>query len=104
MNTRNARLLIVDDELHMRESLARWFLEDGYEVETAGDAKAALALLGRQTFDAIITDIRMPGMDGLELLKQIKEVNPTPPSSSSPLTLRWLPRWKRLRPALTTTW
>ncbi|GBC80227.1 Transcriptional regulatory protein ZraR [bacterium HR09] len=76
MNTRNARLLIVDDELHMRESLARWFLEDGYEVETAGDAKAALALLGRQTFDAIITDIRMPGMDGLELLKQIKEVNP----------------------------
>ncbi|MFN3412543.1 MAG: sigma-54-dependent transcriptional regulator [Thermoanaerobaculum sp.] len=76
MSSRNARLLIVDDELHMRESLARWFTEDGYEVETAADAKAALAALGRQTFDAIITDIRMPGMDGLELLKQIKEVDP----------------------------
>lgn len=76
MSPRHARLLIVDDELHMRESLARWFMEDGYEVETAGDAKAALAALGRQSFDAIITDIRMPGMNGVELLKQIKEVDP----------------------------
>ncbi len=76
MSSQNARLLIVDDELHMRESLARWFTEDGYEVETVGDAKGALAALGRQSFDAIITDIRMPGMDGLELLKQIKEKDP----------------------------
>jgi len=69
-------LLIVDDELHVRESLSRWFLEDGYGVETAASGKDALALLGRRRFDVVITDIKMPGMDGLDLLKRIREVDP----------------------------
>ena len=70
------RLLIVDDELHVRESLSRWFIEDGYEVETASSGKEALTMLGRQRYDAVITDIRMPGMDGLYLQRRIREVNP----------------------------
>ncbi len=69
-------LLIVDDELHVRQSLSRWFIEDGYEVEAAASGKEALALLGRRPFDLVITDIKMPGMDGLELQRRIHEVNP----------------------------
>ncbi len=69
-------LLIVDDELHVRESLSRWFIEDGYDVHTASSGKEALAALGRQHFDVVITDIKMPGMDGLELQRRIHEVDP----------------------------
>jgi len=76
MTPRTPHLLIVDDELHVRESLSHWFIEDGYEVNTASSGKEALALLGRQHFDVVITDIRMPGMDGLELQKRIHEVDP----------------------------
>ncbi len=76
MTPRTPNLLIVDDELHVRESLSHWFIEDGYEVSTASSGKEALALLGRQHFDVVITDIRMPGMDGLELQKRIHEVDP----------------------------
>ncbi len=76
MTPRTPHLLIVDDELHVRESLSHWFIEDGYEVSTAASAKEALALLGRQHYDVVITDIRMPGMDGLELQRRIREVDP----------------------------
>lgn len=78
MNTRNPapRLLVVDDELHVRESLSSWFIEDGYDVDAALDAKDALSALGRRHYDVVITDIKMPGMDGLELQRRIREVNP----------------------------
>ncbi len=76
MTPRNPRLLIVDDEQHVRESLSAWFTEDGYDVATASGGKEALAILGRQKFDVVITDIRMPGMDGIELQKQIHDTEP----------------------------
>jgi len=76
MNDTVPQLLIVDDELHVRESLSHWFAEDGYDVVTADSGKQALALLGRRSFDIVITDIRMPGMDGLELQHRILEVDP----------------------------
>jgi DNA-binding NtrC family response regulator len=74
---KSSRLLIVDDELHVRESLSRWFIEDGYEVEASEDAKEALSTLSKKNFDVVITDIKMPGMDGVELQKRIKEVAPS---------------------------
>lgn len=65
-------ILIVDDEESVRDSLYNWFIEDGYEVECAESARKALSLLETETFDIVLADIKMPGMDGLELLKRIK--------------------------------
>ncbi len=70
------RLLVVDDELHVRESLSRWFVEDGYEVDAAPGAREALAMLGQRRYEVVITDIRMPGIDGLELQRRVHEVDP----------------------------
>jgi DNA-binding NtrC family response regulator len=68
-------ILVVDDEESVRESLNLWFTEDGYRVECAENAKAALSILESGNFDIILTDLKMPGMDGLELLQRIKTLN-----------------------------
>ncbi|MGC8792353.1 MAG: sigma-54-dependent transcriptional regulator [Bryobacteraceae bacterium] len=65
-------LLIVDDEQVVRDSLVHWFTEEGYRVEAAASAAEALARLTAGDVDLIIADIRMPGMDGLELLEKIQ--------------------------------
>jgi DNA-binding NtrC family response regulator len=65
-------ILIVDDEESVRDSLFNWFIEDGYRVECAENAKKALAILQAEIFDIVLADIKMPGMDGLEMLKRIK--------------------------------
>jgi len=68
-------ILIVDDEESVRESLTLWFTEDGYRVDCAENAKQALSILESDVFDIILTDLKMPGMDGLELLQRIKTLN-----------------------------
>jgi len=68
-------ILIVDDEESVRESLNLWFTEDGYRVNCAENAKQALSILESDVFDIILTDLKMPGMDGLELLQRIKTLN-----------------------------
>ncbi|HAH22878.1 MAG TPA: Fis family transcriptional regulator [Prolixibacteraceae bacterium] len=65
-------ILIVDDEESVRDSLFNWFIEDGYRVECAENARKALSMLESDSFDIILADIKMPGMDGLEMLKRIK--------------------------------
>jgi diguanylate cyclase (GGDEF)-like protein len=73
---RPAKILIVDDEEFVRD-LFRDVLEDEeYEIMTACDGKEALGKIKKQTFDMIISDISMPGMDGLELLQKTKEMDP----------------------------
>ena len=65
-------ILVVDDEESVRDSLYNWFIEDGYRVECAENATKALSMLESDSFDIILADIKMPGMDGLEMLKRIK--------------------------------
>ncbi len=65
-------ILIVDDEESVRDSLYNWFIEDGYHVECAENANKALSMLENDGFDIILADIKMPGMDGLEMLRRIK--------------------------------
>jgi PAS domain S-box-containing protein len=71
-----ARILVVDDELGPRESL-RMLLKPSYQVETADTGRAALAELPRFHPDLVILDIKMPEMDGLEILRHIKRIDPS---------------------------
>lgn len=68
-------ILIVDDEESVRDSLYNWFIEDGYHVERAENAKKALSMLEAKPFDIVLADIKMPGMDGLEMHRRIKKLN-----------------------------
>ncbi|MBI9072257.1 MAG: sigma-54-dependent Fis family transcriptional regulator [Melioribacteraceae bacterium] len=73
MDPANVKILVVDDDEIVRESLSDWFEEDGYSVGTACDSKEALAKLNEARWDIYFLDIKMPGMDGLELHKRIKD-------------------------------
>jgi DNA-binding NtrC family response regulator len=70
------KLLIVDDELSVRDSLGKWFREEGYEVTTVEDASDALTRLAEQRWDAALVDIKMHGTDGIELQRRMHEVDP----------------------------
>jgi two-component system, NtrC family, response regulator PilR len=68
-----AAILVVDDELSMRQFLKILLEKEGYTVTTAAEGGEALALATQHPFDLVISDIRMPGMSGLELLAQLKQ-------------------------------
>ncbi len=70
------RILIVDDEIIMRESLAGWLERDGHYVEKAGSGEEALEKIKEKRFDILLVDIKMEGISGLEVLKRVKESDP----------------------------
>jgi DNA-binding NtrC family response regulator len=70
------RILIVDDEPSVRDSLSRWFRDDGHEVGTAEGANDALTRLAERRWDVALVDIRMRGIDGIELQRRIHELDP----------------------------
>jgi len=70
------KLLIVDDELSVRDSLAKWFHEEGYEVGTAENGNDALTRLAEGRWEAALIDIKMHGMDGIELQRRMHEIDP----------------------------
>jgi two-component system response regulator PilR (NtrC family) len=71
-----AKILVVDDDQGMREFLEIMLSREGYRVSTASDAGKALSRCRKETFDLIITDLKMPKMDGLGFLKEVKELSP----------------------------
>jgi len=66
----------VDDELTVRDSLGKWFREEGYDVGTAENASEALTLLAERKWDLALLDIKMRGTDGIELQRRIHEIDP----------------------------
>ena len=70
------RILIVDDEQSMREVLRQMFQKAGYETLLAGDGVAALEVLAREFVDVVLTDIRMPRLDGVQLLQALRNLAP----------------------------
>ena len=70
------KLLIVDDELSVRDSLAKWFHEEGYEVGSAESANEALTRMAEGRWDAALVDIKMRGTDGIELQRRMHEIDP----------------------------
>ena len=71
-----ASILVVDDELSMREFLSIFLEKQGYKVATAADGEKALKMAQEEHFDLAISDIRMPGLTGLELLAKLKPMQP----------------------------
>ena len=66
-------ILIVDDEKNIRETVAMFIQTLGHTVETAADAETALGVIERQDFDLVMSDVRMEGLGGLGLLRQLRE-------------------------------
>ncbi|MDP3178641.1 MAG: response regulator, partial [Spirochaetaceae bacterium] len=73
------RVLVVDDEKRLADSLADYLGQDGVECETAYDGSAGRARLMEASFDVVATDLRMPGLDGLELLRWVRDEGPQVP-------------------------
>ncbi|MFX0113908.1 MAG: response regulator [Candidatus Hodarchaeota archaeon] len=69
----SAKILIVEDHDALRESLVEILTEEGNEARGIGNASDALSLLQGETFDIVVSDIKMPGMDGIELLRRVRE-------------------------------
>ena len=69
------QILIVDDELSVRDSLSKWFREEGYEVGSAEDANDALTRLAEHPWDVALVDIKMRGTDGIELQRRMHEID-----------------------------
>jgi DNA-binding NtrC family response regulator len=72
----NVKILIVDDELIMRESLAGWLERDGHGVQTAASGEEALEKIKETHFDILLVDIKMEGISGLDVLRRVKESDP----------------------------
>jgi CheY-like chemotaxis protein len=74
-----ARVLIIDDELDVREAIGRVLQRSGHEVSLAADADAGLDSSGSGTYDVVIADVVMPGMNGVELIRELRQRDPDLP-------------------------
>ncbi|GAO03990.1 sigma-54 dependent transcriptional regulator [Anaeromyxobacter sp. PSR-1] len=76
MSNERTRILVVDDEEIVRESLGGWLEKDGYSVHVAVDGFAAIEKLKAERWSILIVDLKMPGMDGLQVLEEAKKLQP----------------------------
>lgn len=76
INEENLQILVVEDNESMREGMVQVLRKVGHQVEQASNGKEGFSLLGKKSIDLVITDYKMAEMDGLQLLKKIKEISP----------------------------
>jgi DNA-binding NtrC family response regulator len=76
MSKERTHILIVDDEEIVRESLSSWLREDGYRVDSSPDGPSALERVKAQRWAILLVDLKMPGMDGLQVLEEVKKLQP----------------------------
>jgi len=69
-------VLLVDDEAIVRDSISEWLKNDDYEVDCASDGKEALEKFNSRRFDTAVVDLKMPGIDGLEVMRQARRIAP----------------------------
>ena len=72
----NPKILLVDDEERFRTTLGKMLRAQGLEVKTLGSGREALAELSQKAYDVMVLDVRMPDMDGIATLKEIKRIAP----------------------------
>jgi DNA-binding NtrC family response regulator len=75
MTESHERILVVDDEEHVRILFSRVLQKDGYEVDCAASGSEAIEKLANDSFDLVVTDLKMDGIDGLDLIKKGKTMN-----------------------------
>ena len=71
-----SKIFVVDDEESLRTVLSTELTSEGYDVQTAADGDDAIGVLGKEKFDLILLDIKMPRVNGFEVLKYVKEKQP----------------------------
>jgi len=76
MEARKSKILLVEDETVVRESVRDWLIEDGYDVDVAEDGKEALEKIKKEEFGVIVLDLKLPGIDGLQVFEHAKELKP----------------------------
>ena len=70
------KILVVDDEKHIRDSCIKLLQRKRYDAEGAGSGAEALEMIEKNPYDLVLLDVRMPGMDGIEVLRRAKELSP----------------------------
>jgi len=76
MGDKKGKILLVEDEAVVRESVRDWLMDDGYEVECAESGEEALKRIEKADFGVIVLDLRLPGVDGLQVFEQAKKLKP----------------------------
>ena len=76
MKNKKRKILLVEDEAVLREALQDWLVADGYEVETTESGEDALEKIKKEEFGVVVLDLRLPGIDGLRVFEEVKDVKP----------------------------
>jgi DNA-binding response OmpR family regulator len=74
MEVKKRKILLVEDEAVVRDSVRDWLIEDGYEVDVAEDGQQALEKIKKEEFGVIVLDLKLPGIDGLQVFEQAKKL------------------------------
>jgi DNA-binding NtrC family response regulator len=76
MKAKKGKILLVEDETVVREAVRDWLIEDGYDVDVAENGEEALEKIKKEEFGVIVLDLRLPGIDGLQVFERVKELKP----------------------------